>query len=326
MKIPAFFVALLLAAPLRAEAPLPSALPKPAGFKVVIETPHTAIYAVPRPPESVRAEAIKIFTDSGWAPYGEAGDTRYFKRGKVKALLTVSSVPNDAGKSMVTYMAETMSADLPAPLGATELQYSETTKRLSFFTTQTPDQLDAAYRKLLEPAGWTTTMAKPDKTDLDYEIIYRHPTQGMIRLAMRPGEGKLLATAGYSTLSEVQAEEARAKAQGDALRKKLAAEASAPKPEVLLSIPKGSTKHFGTKGGYAFVMSPGTAMEGARTISAELQKQGWKVGTELPLARETGMINLTRDDLRASVVYMDPGGIPAEITLMAPDVGIKLKP
>ena len=326
MKFPLLFLALLPIGSLLADPILPAALPKPAGLKVVIETPQTAVYSIPKPKETVRAEAGKIFTDAGWVSYGEAGETRYFKRGKVKALLTVSSVPNDAGKSMVTYMVEAMSADLPAPSGATEIQYSETTKRLSFFSTQTPDQVDGAYRKLLEPAGWGTTMKGPDKTDLDYVVIYRHPTEGMIRLEMRPGPEKLLASATYSTLQEVQAEEARAKVQGDTLRKKFAAQAAAPKPEVHLTVPKGATKHFATKGGYAIAMASGTAMEGAKKISAEFQQQGWKPGAELPLVRETGMIELSKDNLRASIVYMDPGGIPAEITLMAPEVGIKIKP
>jgi hypothetical protein len=326
MKIFVGFLALLPVALLPANPILPAALPKPAGLKAVIETRQTAIYSVPKPKEAVRTEAVKIFTDAGWLPYGEAGETRYFKRGKVKALLTVSSAPNDTGKSMVTYMAETMSADLPAPPGATDIQYSETTKRLSFFSTQTPDQIDAAYRKLVEPAGWATTMKKPATTDLDYVVIYRHPTEGMIRLEMRPGPEKVLATVIYSTLQDVQAEEARAKAQGDALRKKLAAQAAAANPEVHLTVPKGTSKHFATKGGYALVMAPGTAMEGAKKISAELQQQGWKPGADLPLARETGMIELSRDNLRASIVFMDPGGIPAEITLLAPDVSIKVKP
>jgi hypothetical protein len=73
-------------------------------------------------------------------------------------------------------------------------------------------------------------------------------------------------------------------------------------------------------------MTPGTAMQAAQKISAELQKQGWQPGAALPLAPETGMIELSRESLRLSLVYMDPGGIPAEITIMAPEVVFKVKP
>jgi hypothetical protein len=327
MKLLAFF--LVLASPLLAQspaAPAPAALPKPAGLKAVAETPHTAIYSAASAAEAMRAEVAKSFSAAGWVPYGESGETQNFKKGKVKALATVSASPVQAGTSMISYMVEGMSADIPLPPGVRDAQYSDSSKRLTFATAQTPDELDAVYRKLLAPAGWSTTMAKPEKSDFDYVVYYRHPTEGLIQLVMRPGEEKLLATATYQTQAEVEVEKARAAAQGDAIRKKLAAEARAPLPEVSLSLPKGVRKHFAVKNGYAIVLASGTGMETARKIGAELEAQGWKAGQLAPLAPVTGMLEFTKDSLRITLTYMDPGPVPAEISLAAPNLVIRVKP
>lgn len=306
--------------------PSPSELPRPAGLKVVSDTPYSAIYSAVGSAEAVRADAMKSFSTSGWVPYGEAGETQYFKKGKVKALLTVSASPAKPGTAMVSYMVEGMSADIPLPPGGKEAQYSESSKRLTFASAQTPEEVDVAYRKLLASAGWSTTMAKPEKFELDFVVIYRHPTEGMIELAMRPGEEKLLVTATYQTQAEVEAEKAKAAAQGDAIKKKLAAEANAPLPEVNISLPKGVKKHFAVKNGYAIVLASGAGMAAAKKIGEDLLAQGWAAGRSLPLAPQTGMLEFTKESLRIGLTYMDPGPVPAEISISAPGVVVKANP
>lgn len=328
MRLLPFFLVVALSGSSLAQSavPAPSQLPRPAGLKAVSETQYSAIYSAAGSADEVRAEAVKSFSAAGWVPYGEAGETLYFKKGKVKAQLTVSASPVKPGTSMVSYLAEGMSADLPLPPDARDAQYSDSTKRLTFASSQTPDEVDTAYRKLLAPAGWTTTMAKPEKFDFDYCINYRHPSEGLIELVMRPGEEKLLVTATYKTQAEVEAEKAKAAAQGDALRKKLAAEANAPKPEVNLALPKSVKQHFAVTNGYTIELASGSGMETAKKIGAQLQAQGWKAGQPMPLAPETGMLEFTKDSLRITLTYMDPGPVPAQISIAAAGVVIKAKP
>jgi hypothetical protein len=319
-----FFVA--SAGSLLAQAPAPAQLPKPSGLKAISEDVYSAIYSTTGTVDAVRAEAEKSFTAAGWVPYGEAGETRYFKKGKIKAQVTVSASPVKPGMSMVSYMAEAMSADIPLPAGAKGAQFSDSTKRLTFASSQTPDEVDAAYRKLLASAGWSTTMTKPEKFDFDWCINYRHPSEGLIELVMRPGEDKLLVTATYKTQAEVEAEKAKAAAQGDALRKKLAAEANAPAPEVNLTLPKTVKQHFAVKNGYTIELASGGAMEAAKKIGEQLVAQGWKAGQPMPLAPETGMLSYQKDSLMISLTYMDPGPVPAQISIGAAGVTIKAKP
>lgn len=316
--------ALVLAAPLMAQTL--AELPKPAGLKAVSETPPSAIYSSSASVEKARDEAAKSFAAAGWVPYGEAGPTRYYKKGKALAQLMIGSTPPPENKTMLTYMVEKISADLPAPDGATDLRYTERQKRLGFATRQTPDEVAAAYRKLLAPGGWFTKMEKPEKDDFDQVMIYRHPTEGMIRLDMRPGPESLLVNVTYQTQKEVEAEEAKAAAQGKALKEKLAAAANAPQPEAVIPLPKGTTKNFPMKGGLAIKLSAGTAQGGAQAISKELQAQGWQEVPGGAEAKETGMINLSRGDQSITVVYMDPGMVPAEITIQAAGVALKPKP
>jgi len=329
MRLLPLFLTAALSASAWAESsavPAPAALPKPAGLKAVSETAYSAIYSAPGSAEAVRAEAIESFSAAGWLPYGEAGETQYFKKGKLKAQVTVSASPVKPGTSMVSYQVEAMSADIPLPAGGKDAQFSNSTKRLTFASTQTPDEVDAAYRKLLAPTGWSTTMAKPEKFDFDYCINYRHPSEGLIELVMRPGEDKLLVTATYKTQAEVEAEKAKAAAQGDVLRKKLAAEANAPKPEVNLTLPKSVKQHFAVKNGYTIELASGSAMEAAKKIGEQFVAQGWKAGQPLPLAPETGMLEYTKDSLRVTLTYMDPGPVPAQISIAAAGVTIKAKP
>lgn len=309
-----------------AAAPVPADLPRPGGLKTVIETPHTAVYQAPGSADSTRNDAEKALLSAGWEPYGHAGETRYFKKGTVRVLVTVTPPPAPDGPTMVTYATESMSADLPLPSGVTEVQYSDRTKHLGFTTVSTAIDLAADYGKLLAPAGWFTRMEQPDKDGLDWIMVYRHPTEGKIQLAMRPGEGTVRAAVTYQTQQEVDAEEARSQKQGDKLRAKFAAEAAAPPPEVHLVLPEGTTKHFAVKNGYAIVLKPGAAREGAEKIRKALQEQGWAPGQFVPLVKETGMMELTRDQLRLTITYMDPGVLPAEITIAAPNIVIKAKP
>lgn len=169
-------------------------------------------------------------------------------------------------------------------------------------------------------------MPKPDKTDLDFVIIYRHPSEGMIRLDMRPTGDNLRVAATYQTKEEVEAEKTQAAAQGERIKAKLAAGANAPMPEFFVSAPQGMTKQVAMKGGLTIVLKPGAAMRAAQGISAELQSQGWKDERSLPLVPQTGMIHLTREKLQLTIVFMDPGPVPAEVTITAPKVSIKVKP
>lgn len=317
-------VALAVAGGLMAQTPAPSELPRPSGFKAIVELPQTSIYTAPGSEEETLAAIAESFAAAGWVPYGEAKPIRYFKKGKVRATVMVGAPPE--GKTTVNYSAEAIGADIPAPENATDLQYSDESKRLVFRVAQSPEEVDIAYRKLLAPAGWATKMEGPVKDELDYEVLYRHPSEGLIRLTMRPGEGTMLVTASYQTQAEVDAEEARAAAQGKALKAKLAAEASAPLPEVSFSLPKGMSKHFPLKGGLAIQLKPGSAMAGAQKIVSEIEAQGWKLAQTPPLAKETGLLELNRDSLRLSIVYVDPGMVPAEITITAPGVALKARP
>jgi hypothetical protein len=306
--------------------PSPAALPKPPGWKAVAETPDVAIYEAPGAAEAVRQDVAKAFAAAGWTPYGSTGETRSFKKGRVKAQSTVNPPPAPTAKTMVSFMVEALSADLPLPPDGKDVQFTSSTKELGFTTGQTPEELAVTYGKLLEPAGWFTKMAKPDQDELDRVMIFRHATEGKIELKVRPLEVGWRATATYQTQAEVDAEQARAKKQGDALRAKLAAEGAAPRPEVLITLPKGTTRHFPVKNGLTIELKVGTGLAGAKTISAGLKQQGWTETAPVPLAKETGHLEFTRDTLRLTITYMDPGPVPAEMTIAAPQMTLRVEP
>ena len=55
---------------------------------------------------------------------------------------------------MISYTSELMSADLPAPPDADELQYADSTKELRFETAGTKDSVVDFYKTTLAKDGW----------------------------------------------------------------------------------------------------------------------------------------------------------------------------
>jgi len=216
-----------------------------------------------------------------------------------------------------------MSADLPLPPGAEEVQYADSSKRLGFLTSLAPEGLADFYRQALAPAGWTTTMAKPVKSELDHVIIFRSPEKGKIEVQMRPMEQKLLASVIYSTAAEVEAEEKRAAAQGAAIKEKLAKEAAAPKPKVAIPLPADVVSKALVKNVLKFNVAAGKGKATVESIRKHLTGSGWKEESAT-LDAAAGLVSFSRDGQTLSIDYMDPGFMPGEVGVKASGVEIEI--
>ena len=81
------------------------------------------------------AQALsKLLTAQGWQPYGDAGDSRYFKKNAVKLSARTFSAPGQEGKTVIDLTSELLSVDLPAPPELIRAQYSDSTRELSLDT------------------------------------------------------------------------------------------------------------------------------------------------------------------------------------------------
>jgi len=298
-----------------------AALPLPPGTKKVYVDSLTAIHATDGPVAATAEALEKLLLGQGWQTYGSAGQTRYYKRGTARLLVTVQAEGAPGKRTMISFGSENMAADLPAPPKVEELQYRD--KRLGFLTAQTSIELADFYRQALAPQGWSTTMEKPAKDDFKDVIIFRSTEKAMIRIEMTPTEGKVRADVMYSTPEEVAAEEKRVAAGMAKLREKLAREAAAPLPKVSLSLPANTGGKALTKSNLKFNLPAGKAKAAVEALRKQLVGAGWKEQSAM-LEGPAGTVNLAQENRSLNIVYMDPGFMPAEVTVTPSGVEIEL--
>jgi hypothetical protein len=144
----------------------------------------------------------------------------------------------------------------------------------------------------------------------------------MVRIEMTPGGESLRAAVKYFNADDVAAEDAKAAAQKAKLMDKLAAAANAPK--LLIALPADIKSKALRKNTLQFNLPIGRAQPAVEAIEKDLIGSGWK-RTGGNLQKETGNLQLTKDALSLSVVYMDPGFMPAEVTLTSTGVELDVK-
>jgi len=324
LVIAAILISLNTELSLSAEESLPTdvrGLPRPAGMKTVVEIPETAVFLISTSVPDATAQVKKLYADQGWEPYGFSGETLYFKKGRAKALVTISPAVREIGQTNISLNLERMNADLPAPPDATEVQFSPSTKTLGFTWTKSPMEIAEFFRQKLASQGWTTTMTEPKKADFNEVIIFQHPSEGMIRVEMTPSEGSVRTAAKYSTAAEVAAEKAQAAAFGDKLRAKLAADAVLAK--VTIPLPSDVAGHAILKGTLRFNVPAGRAKAALELIQKSLEAEGWTLQAGPPMPNEGGGVTFTKGANSILVNYMDPGFMPAELSVMPSGVELE---
>ena len=76
---------------------------------------------------------------------------------------------------MISYSAEQLSADLPAPADAEELRYTDPTLELNFETAANKETVVDFYRKTLGAKQWEPTLDHLVQIDDNDTMIFRDP-------------------------------------------------------------------------------------------------------------------------------------------------------
>ena len=173
-------------------------LPQPAAATVLYEAPVSIAYVTRAPVASVAKQVEEALVAAGWKPYGSAGDSRYYKQNAIRLLATTSTAPAQGGKTVVSYQTELLSADLPAPADAKQLQYSEPPTQLSVDFPGDLTASDKWYREHLGKLGWKPTTEQPVKDDFTYFVIYRNEAGEMLEITFRKIEAEEDEAAGES--------------------------------------------------------------------------------------------------------------------------------
>jgi hypothetical protein len=289
-----------------------AALPLPAGVKSVYVGPALAMYGTAAPAADTAAALREKLLAAGWAPYGDAGDTRFYKRGSVRLSATVAAMPAQPGQTSIQLASELLSADLPLVPDATRAQYADTTMRLSFDTKAAPDAVFAFYRKALGAAGYTATTENPVRDGFKTFLIFRNAAGDLRTLEVHTVDGLTRGDLAHQTAAEVAAIDERVKA-------KIAAKAQekpAAMPVVAVPIPAGARGVTRTDRQVEFQVAAGSARAAVAAIRQALTVAGWVESK--PIGDATaGTTTFEKAGASVTVLHADPGFIPAEITVTA---------
>jgi hypothetical protein len=304
----------------------PGKLPVPPGAKPVYVGDSTAMYtsdaAVPATADACR----NLLLAQGWVPYGDAGDSAFYKQNAILITATVSSAPAQGGKTMIQYSAQQMSADIPAPSNVEDLRYADEPPELTFETAANQDAIVDFYRKNLAGAGWQSTLDHMVAVDDKPTMIFRNPAKDMLTLensgALRE---KLLYSVRFQSAAEIAELDRRIKEEAPKLR--AAAEAKAAKeaaelaernkvPKIAVTLPADAKDVKQTKDEIKFTVGKGKAKAAVESFRTQFRNAGWKEDVA-SMSAMAGTLLLSKEDQSVSITYSDTGFMPSEVTLSA---------
>ncbi|WP_165068165.1 hypothetical protein [Paludisphaera rhizosphaerae] len=297
-------------------------LPVPPDARPLYSFPTVAAYVTEKPVKET-ADAIRtLMTAQGWAPYGQAGDSLYFKKNAVKVSAFPSTAPAQGGKTVIQLSSELMSVDLPAPAEAVNAAYADVTKALSLEVDMTPQALVAFYKDRLGRAGWKPTTEQASKIDFRDLLIFRNEAKDILTLKIHESNGKLRADLEQRTAAELEeamrlAREAEAKRKADAeeYARKAAEKEAQNRVKVAIKLPAGANSVKHARDELEFRLPAGQAAGAVKAIHSALVRDGWKGKTPKfePLADSASLDKKPAATL--VIAYFDTGFGAAEVRI-----------
>ena len=311
-----------------------SKLPRPGGTKAVYAGDSAAMYVTESAVAATKEACRKLLLSDGWQPYGEAGDTQWFKQNAVRISATVSSAPAQGGKTMISFGSEMLSADLPAPDNAEDLSYAEATKELSFETAAGKDAMIDFYKKKLAQAAWEPTLEKTVDIDEKPTMIFRNPGKDMLTLSFSSERrDRTPVSLQYQSAAEIAELDRQLKEKAPQLRAEMErrqaqeakefAEAHKPLPKVAVAMPAGASGVEQSATEIKFTIGKGQAKEVTAAWRKQFHEAGWKEDVAA-MESMAGAVSLSKDKESLTIHYTDTGFMPAEVTISA--IGVELEP
>lgn len=295
------------------------ALPAPADAKPLYAGPISRMLVSDLPPTQAADACRAMLKEKGWLPFGSAGDSQYYKQNGVRLTVTCGAAPGQGGKTVVSYSSELMSVDLLAPDDALDVRYADTTKELTFDTTASIADVVAFYRQALAKLSWQATLDKTITIGFKEVVIFRNPGKELLNLELHEFEGKRRVSLRHQSAAEVDEEDRRAKAFAEKRKNEL----NKPLPKLTLKLPTEAMQVDMKKDRVEFNVPIGKAKAIVDAWRKSFVDAGWKESIQVNEA-QVGAASLTRDGQTLSLNYVDPGVIPAEVTLQAS--GVELAP
>lgn len=291
-------------------------LPKPAGTKDLFVQPSSALYLSDLSVAQANQQCRQLLEMAGWEWFGDTTASFFMRQNAVRLQVMCSASPAQQGKTVIQLATEQLSSALPIIPGLVRIGYADITMRQDGDSKSSEEELMSAYRHALEAEGWKATTEQPIEIDFVKHLIFRNAAEELAELTFRPVDSLTRFGLEFKTAAQVEQENQQAVAMAAAA--KLARDAAQEKmdnpPVISLDKPDTATLTTASKRSLEFSTRSGTA----HTIVAKwLQGQkvkGWKVQAEID-TREIGEFELTKEEQKFNLSFVDPGFIPGEITI-----------
>ena len=289
-------------------------LPVVKGAKSQYSNETLALYSA----EMKLADAIeatrKLLVDAGWEPYGEAGDGTssmqlMFKRNAVQISAFISS-PDKGSKTSIQLSAQQLSADIPAPPIAKDVNYTDMHKSLRFESSEEYADIAKFYQQSLGKRGWkaTTENVVTSNNGVNRTVgfqVFRNAAKEMITLDLEPQLDKTLVKVAYLTAAEV----VEADRKADEQKKRLLAEKEKEKAAAKTKpMPAGDTPSFEALANEAIA----NALGGKGAKSAKPNAKGSKDAVSIPIPDKAKKVTQTSNNVLQIKVAAGKGQAAAE--------------
>jgi hypothetical protein len=198
-------------------------------------------------------------------------------------------------------------------------------KQLDVEAVGSPNEVAAFYKTALAPGGWTATTTNPVRDRTQSFMIFRNHQKDMLALDMRElKENKTRVSLKHQWAQEVEELDRRLELAVQERKRKEDEERNGPKPKITLGLPAGAQDVEARPEQIEFQLSSGQAKAVLAAISKELTEADWKTEESLGEAA-AGQLSFNKGEQTVSILYVDPGFIPGQITISGSGVELEQK-
>lgn len=298
-----------------------SGLPLPPTSQKLYATSANTTYRTELTPAEAAEQLAKLLAKAGWQPYGEAGDVRFYKQNAVRLKVRVATAPAQDGATVIDLSAEQMSADLPALPNAQNVQYAEATRQLSCEAALTPDEVARQYGDLLRKFSWQPTTEQPVQDGRVSFMIFRNEARDLMQLDMRELESSTRVLLKLRTADEVAAETEQLEKRQVPQSEKPDAPSSPSAGKLVIALPADAKDVDWAADLVEFTVPIGKGKAVFTTLRKGLRDAGWKEES-VTVESLSGNLTVIKDQGLVTVLFVDIGGEPAQISIMA--IGVEL--
>lgn len=291
-------------------------LPVPPHFALLYSLPAVTAYTTDRSVEEAKAECKQLLEAQGWQGFGDTAVSFFMKKNAVRLQVMATQAPAQGGKTSVQLSSEQLSVDLPVPPQLEWLQYADTTAGMQFRSRESQKGLVDFFKNALSEQGWKPTTDSLVKVGFRESLIFRNSAAEMMEVTFSEVDGLVNGNLRFQSADDFAAVDQRVNAKVAEAQRELAMEEERKKNPPTLKLPTlpNARVQVNMPQRVELVAGSGTAKEIVKPWIGKRVAEGWKHKAIVD-SNEVGEHSLSKDGATLTISIVDPGFIPAQITI-----------